>query len=274
MGDQTIVITGGSSGVGAAAARQLAAKGERVVLVGRSQDRTAAVAAEIDVPYHLADFEDLESVRGLADQLSAGYPRIEVLANNAGGIFGDREVTKDGFEKTFQINHLAPFLLTYLLMPTLVSSRAKLLQTSSVAAKRYGHLDLDDLQNERRYSPNKAYGDSKLANILFTSELHRRYHDRGVSAVAFHPGNLATNFASETTSWFRWIYRPPFSRLLLKGADEGGDALAWLAEGTPGSTWEPGEYYSGNKLARSAPQAEDARLAEELWDRSVSMLGL
>src|SRR3712207_4864809 len=111
MDKQTIVITGASGGIGAAAARQLAAKGEHVVVVGHSQAKTAAVAAELDAPYHLADFTDLDQVRRLAGELQATYPHIDVLANNAGGILGEREVSKDGFEKTFKVNHLAPFLL-------------------------------------------------------------------------------------------------------------------------------------------------------------------
>src|ERR1700679_3729468 len=160
MEQQTIVITGASDGIGAAAARQLSAKGERVVLVGRSPAKTAAVADELGAPYHLADYADLDQVRGLASELRATYPRIDVLANNAGGIFGARELTPDGFEKTFQVNHLAPFLLTTLLLPTLTASSAKVVQTSSSAAKLYGLIDIEDLQNEKKYSPNKAYGDA------------------------------------------------------------------------------------------------------------------
>ena len=274
MKQQTIVITGASDGIGAAAARQLAAKGECVVLVGRSPTKTAAVADELNVPYYLADFADLSQVRKLAARLQSAYPRIDVLANNAGGILGRREVTPDGFEVTFQVNHLAPFLLTTLLLPTLRSSSAKVLQTSSIAAQRFGRLDMDDLNNERAYSANKAYGDAKLANILFTRELHRRYHAQGISAAAFHPGSVATNFASDTTSFFRFVYNTPLSRLLLVSPDKGGAALTWLAEGTPGTTWQSGEYYDKNKPARSSDQARDAALARQLWDRSVEMLSL
>src|ERR1700744_5674523 len=140
---QTIVITGASDGIGAAAARQLAARGERVVLAGRSPAKTAAVAAELNAPFHVADFADLAQVCELAGTLAAEYPRIDVLANNAGGIFGARALTPDGFEKTFQVNNLAPFLLTTLLLPTL---------TASSAAKNYGRIDLGDLQNEKKYS--------------------------------------------------------------------------------------------------------------------------
>src|ERR1700759_4360301 len=226
---QTIVITGASDGIGAAAARQLAARGERVVLAGRSPAKTAAVAAELNAPCHVADFADLAQVRELARTLAAEYPRIDVLANNAGGIFGARQLTTDGFEQTFQVNHLAPFLLTTLLLPTLTASSAQVLQTSSPAAKLYGLIDLEDLQNERKYSPNKAYGDAKLANILFTRELQRRYSTRGIHAVAFDPGNVATSFASDTTSWFRFMYRTPLKRLALTTPDKAAGTLTFLA---------------------------------------------
>jgi NAD(P)-dependent dehydrogenase (short-subunit alcohol dehydrogenase family) len=271
---QTIVITGASDGIGAAAARQLEAHGERVVLVGRSPAKTAAGAAELNAPYHVADFADLDQVRVLAAALAAEYPRIDVLANNAGGIFGARELTKDGFEKIFQVNHLAPFLLTTLLLPTLTASSAKVLQTSSSAAKLYGLIDIEDLQNERKYSPNKAYGDAKLANILFTRELQRRYADQGINAVAFNPGNVATNFASDTTSFFRFVYHTPLKWLILTTARKAAGSLTFLAEGTPGQTWQPGQYYSGNQLTRSHEQAYDDYLARELWDQSAEMLSI
>ena len=275
MTPQTIVITGASDGIGAAAARQLAAKGEQVVLVGRSPAKTAAVAAGLGAPYHVADFAHLDQVRGLAGELLAAYPRIEVLANNAGGIMGGRRLTGDGFEMTFQVNHLAPFLLTHLLLPSLVAAGgAKVLNTSSVAAKRAADIDLDDLGNERKYNPIKAYGDAKLANVLFTRELHRRYHDQGISTAAFHPGNVATNFASDTTSWFRYIYHTPLKRLMLISPDQGGERLTWLAEGVPGVTWQSGGYYDKDKPASTNPRADDAALAQGLWERSAAMAGI
>ncbi len=275
MARQTIVITGASDGIGAAAARQLTAKGERVVLVGRSPHKTKAVAADLNAPYLLADFADLDQVRALAADLSAAHPRIDVLANNAGGIMGERELTKDGFEKTFQVNHLAQFLLTHLLLPTLTASNAKVIQSASAAAKTFGQkIDIDDLQNEIAYSPQKAYGDAKLANILFTRELDHRYRDQGISAAAFHPGVVATNFASETTHFMRFAYHTPLKRIFTISPDKGAAPLVWLAEGTAGVTWQAGEYYEKNKVATTAPQASDTDLARRLWDLSMTMLNL
>ncbi|WP_422770654.1 SDR family NAD(P)-dependent oxidoreductase [Plantactinospora sp. WMMC1484] len=274
MAQQTIIITGASDGIGAAAAHQLAENGHKVVVVGRSPQKTAAVAENIGAPFHVADFTDLAQVWSLARELTAAYPRIDVLANNAGGIFGDREATTDGYEKTFQINHLAPFLLTNLLMSTLIKSNAKVIQTSSIGARIFGNLDIDDLQNEKKYSPEKAYGDAKLGNVLFTKELHRRYADQGITAVAFHPGNIASNFANQSKGLFRFVYNNPMTRLMLSRTEKGGAALTWLAEGTPGVTWLPGEYYEKNKITKTNPQASDVALALQLWDRSAALTGL
>lgn len=275
MTPKTIVITGASDGIGAAAARILTERGEQVVLVGRSPEKTAAIAREIGAPYHLADFADLAQVRDLAATLESAYPSIDVLANNAGGIMGKREVTVDGFEKIFQVNHLAPFLLTHLLMPRLTASTATVIQTASVAAKRYGHLDVDDLQQERNYAPETAYGTAKLANILFTRELHRRHHAEGINAVAFHPGVVASNFASDTTHFMRFIYQTPLvKRLFTVSPDKGADQLIWLAHAAPGAGWQPGEYYEKRNIAPSSEQARDPELARQLWDRSADMLCL
>ena len=269
---QTVVVTGASDGIGAAAARQLVQRGYRVVVVGRSPEKTAAVASDTGSPFHVADFADLAQVRALAGELLAAYPRINVLANNAGGIFG-QETTGDGFDRTFQVNHLAPFLLTQLLLDRLVGSGARVIQTSSIGHRIFGRIDLDDLDNARRWDANKAYGDAKLANVLFTKELHRRYNDRGIAAAAFHPGGIATNFAHDTSSAMRLVYRTPLRRL-LGSADKGGRRLVWLVEGAPGTTWRSGEYYERDRPGRVNPQVHDAELARGLWERSEAMLGL
>lgn len=271
---RTIVLTGASDGIGAAAARQLHAAGERVVVVGRNPDKTRTVAASIGAPWHLADFADLSQVRELAHVLLAEYPRIDVLANNAGGIFAQRRVTTDGFEITFQVNHLAGFLLTNLLLERLVASHASVIQTSSVAARRLSRFDIDDLQGEKRYSASTAYGNAKLANVLFTKELHRRCSGEGLHAVAFHPGGVATGFAAQSEGPWRFLYTNPLAKRVLVSADTGGARLTRLAEGTPGIDWQPGEYYARDRVARTHPDAADPTLARMLWERSAEMVGL
>jgi len=273
MSGRTIIITGASDGIGAAAARELSARGDTVVVVGRSPQKTAAVADELGVDHLIADFSRLDDVRALAATILERYPRIDVLANNAGGIMGDRELTVDGFEKTFQVNHLAPFLLTSLLSERLVSSRATVIATASVANRLYGHLDLDDLGNERAYSPNKAYGDAKLANILFARELDRRFGDSGIASVSFHPGVVRTGFATQSTSPMRFFYNA-FGIFLLRPA-KGADTLVWLATTTPGTDWKTGGFYTKRKLDFTTnPQADDAALASALWERSAALVGV
>jgi len=271
---RTIVITGASDGIGAAAAHQLHDAGERVVVVGRDPAKTRAVADPIGAPWHLADFAELSQVRELAASLLERYPRIDVLANNAGGIFGDRALTADGFEKTFQVNHLAPFLLTNLMRERLVDSGAAVIQTSSIAARRFARFDIDDLQGERHYSAGAAYGNAKLANVLFTKELQRRWGADGVNAVAFHPGAVATSFASASQGPWRFIYTNPVSRRLLTSTETGGSRLTWLALGTPGVDWQPGQYYERNRIGHTNKAADDPLLARKLWDRSAALVGL
>lgn len=274
MSGRTIVITGASDGVGAAAARQLKASGEQVVIVGRSPGKTSTLARELGVPYHVADYTDLSQVRTLASEL-ASYPRIDVLANNAGAIMGPREVTRDGFERTFQVNHLAGFLLTHLLLPKLQASGASIIQTASVAARVMSRFDIDDLQNARGYSPQRAYGNGKLENIMFTRELQRRHGASGIHAVAFHPGVVATNFGHDSTPVMRFAYHTPvIKRLFTITPEQGADQLVWLSQARPGSDWQPGAYYEKRRVGRTASAADDADLCRRLWNASTTMLGL
>ncbi|MFI5952167.1 SDR family NAD(P)-dependent oxidoreductase [Cryptosporangium sp. NPDC051539] len=269
---KTIVITGASDGIGAAAARQLHRNGHQVVVVGRSPQKTRAVADALGADSFLADFTDLGQVRSLAAALDAKYPRIDVLANNAGGVFGDRTKTVDGFEQTFQINHLAPFLLTRLLLEKLIASRATVIQTASVANRTSGKLDLDDLDHDRKYDTIRVYGAAKLENILFTKELHRRYHDRGISAVAIHPGNVASSFGRNSESrLMRFITTNPLTRAaLLVAPEKGAEQIVWLSETTG---WQPGGYYVKHKLSKAVnPQVNDTALAHGLWERSEELV--
>lgn len=271
MARKTIVITGASDGIGAAAARELAAAGHEVVVVGRDPDRTRAVAGDIDAEHHVADFTRLDDVRALADALAARHRRIDVLANNAGGFNDHRYVTADGHERTFQVNHLAPFLLTTLLMDTLIESVASVIATSSLAARR-GRVDLADLDGAHGYSAQRAYGASKLENILFIRELHRRYHRRGISTAAFHPGGVATSFASDADHLWGRFYRSSLGRRAMIGPEQGADTLVWLAEGTAGEDWVSGQYWVKRRIARTNPLAADRDLARGLWEASAAMV--
>lgn len=268
VSERTIVITGASDGIGAQGARALARTGADVVIVGRSPAKTRAVADLLGARYYVTDFSRLDEVRVLAQDLRRDLSRIDVLVNNAGAIFAGRELTVDNHEKTMQVNHLAPFLLTTSLLDLLTQSRASVINTSSVAHRLFSKFDVDDLELANRYSSKIAYGNAKLENILFTKELHRRYHRHGISAAAFHPGTVATNFASETNSLMRYVYHTPLRRLALISSARGADTMVWLATGSPGEDWTSGEYYFRRKVARASDEANDAALAESLWEQS------
>lgn len=275
MAQKTALITGASDGIGAQAARQLKQDGWQVVVIGRNPDKTRRVARELGAPHHVADFASLQAVRRLADELLRDYPQIDLLCNNAGGMFKKQPPTEDGFELTFQVNHLAPFLLTRLLMPRLIASRASVISTASVAHRLIGFgFNPDRVQRPRFYSQHNAYGHAKLCNILFTRELNRRYGPQGISSAAFHPGVVATSFASESRSPMKLIYRTPWLRraMKLRSAAEGADTLIWLAEGEPGRDWQPGQYYADRALAPMSKAAQDDALAKELWETSEQLI--
>jgi NAD(P)-dependent dehydrogenase (short-subunit alcohol dehydrogenase family) len=275
MTHRTIVITGASDGIGAAAARRLRRCGENVVVVGRSQTKTAAVAAELDADYFVADFADLSQVRALADKIRSEYPRIDVLANNAGGMFTQVHTTADGHEATFQVNYLAPFLLTTHLMEVLADSRATVVNTTSSSQKLLPKFTLTELENTAQRRPGIAYALTKLAIVLFTRELHRRYHASGISAATFHPGYVNSNFGEASGSRILLFmkYHVPITARFTATTDEGADQLVWLASSTPGVDWTSGEYYSKGKIAKAHRAAYDPDLARELWDRTLAKLG-
>ena len=275
MAGRTVIITGASDGIGAAAAARLSRSGENVVVVGRSESKTTAVAARLGSDYFVADYTDLSQVRRLAEQLLQSYPRIDVLANNAGRYMARREVTVDGHETTFQVDYLAPFLLTTLLIDRLVESSARVLNTSSVVNRFFGRVNIDDLDAARGYRAMRAYATAKLELILFTKELHRRYHAAGISTAAYHPGNVATNFGNESqTRWMRTAFRGPIKHLALIEPERGSDELVWLGSSTPGTDWKSGEYYANHRIARANPRAYDPVLARELWERSLAMVAI
>jgi NAD(P)-dependent dehydrogenase (short-subunit alcohol dehydrogenase family) len=272
MTGRTIVITGASDGIGAAAARRLHRTGETVVIVGRSADKTRSLAEELGTDYFVADFADLSAVVALADGLRSRYPRIDVLANNAGGMAPKGLLTVDNFEWTYQVNYLAPFLLTTRLLDVLVDSRSAVVSTSSSAQRCLVGVGVEDLLHTRRPGPGTAYALTKLAGILFTKELHRRYHDCGLSSVAFHPGYLDTNLGP-ASGWrsMALLQLSPTMRWAPK-ADRGARHLVRFASGVPGRDWKSGEYYSLHRIARTNRAGRDLPLMRTFWDRTAEQV--
>jgi len=271
---RTIVITGASDGIGAAAARRLRRSGDNVVVVGRSQSKTTAVAGELAADYFVADFADLSQVRALADKIRSEYPRIDVLANNAGGMSTELEITADGLEKTYQVNYLAPFLLTSQLLDVLVESRATVVNTTSSSQRLLPRVRITDLDDTARHRPSIAYAFTKLAIILFTKELHRRYQPSGLSAVTFHPGYVNSNFGDASGSRLLHFmqHRVRVINRLTASVEQGAEQLIWLASSKPGTDWTSGEYYSRHKIAKAHRVVNDPVLARELWERTLARL--
>ena len=267
---KTIVITGASTGIGAQAASRLAEQGWDVAVVGRNPERTAAVAASVGGTPFVADYDRLDDVRALATSLLERYPRIDVLANNAGGLVSEKGTTADGHERTIQHNHLAPFLLTTLLLPRLVDSGARVVSTSSVM-NLVGDLRLDDLEWQKRpwLGGWRAYGTSKLATILFMRELAKR---SGLVAHSFHPGYVSTGFGSDSAFIkLSYLVRPGGFGVPVA---EGAEPLVLLATGDAAPAAN-GAYY--DRLApegRTRAQGRDTDLAAGLWIKSAQLVGV
>jgi len=269
---QTHVITGASDGIGAVAAKTLSQRGAKVVVVGRSPEKTRAVAQAAGGDPLICDFAHLDQVHQLAQSLLAHYPHIDVLVNNAGLIWGNqRTVTPDGHEMTFQVNHLAPFLLTNLLKNRLLESKARIINTSSIG-NLMGKVNLADLQHEKHYQAFRVYGTTKLQNILFTTELAKRWGQQGIQTAAFHPGPVATQFGNQGSAGVRLLYHTPLKNLLLISPEKGADTLIWLASSEPGKDWRSGSYYVKRKLGKVNKQVHDPQLAAGLWERSLELV--
>ena len=274
MRSKFIVITGASDGIGAAAAAQLHKDGHQLYLVGRSPEKTAAVADRLGVPFAVADFAHLDQVREVADKILDACPVIDVLANNAGLMAPTRRtVTDDGHELTNQVNYLAPFLLDHLLRDRLAASHATVIGTASMAHWA-GHLDIDDMDATKSYTSFQVYGTSKIALMLHTRELQRREGPNGIAAVCFHPGVVATNFSNGSGSLMRFVYGTPAKALLPKRPSQGADTLVYLAEGTPGVDFPPGHYMVNRRPAATRSCVDDVQFADELWRGTEAVLGL
>jgi NAD(P)-dependent dehydrogenase (short-subunit alcohol dehydrogenase family) len=268
-----VLLTGATRGIGQAAAIELARQGAEVALVGRDSERVTAVANEAravgggaPVHEHLADLTLMSDVRKLAEEARANYEHIDVLANNAGALFASRKVTSEGLERTFALNHLAPFLLTALLRDRLAGGRVV---TTASDAHKSGRLDLEDLQSEKSYAAMRVYGTSKLCNILFTRELAKRSPE--LHANCFHPGVVRTGFGKNENGIWKVLttLAGPFFRSPTRGAR----SLIWLSLSDETASLT-GEYIENEKVAQPSAQAQDEVLAEGLWERSAELVGL
>ena len=272
------VVTGATSGIGKETAVALAKAGATVAVVCRTRDRGERALAEIRrrsghaaVSLFVADLASPRAVRAVAAELQAALPRIDVLVNNAGLALRDRIPTEDGFETTFSVNHLACFLLTRLLQPTLVASAPARVVTVSSEAHRWGAIRFDDLMGERTYDGWKAYAQSKLANILFTYELARRLEGTGVTANCLHPGLVGTAFASRGPTTIRILSR--LARPFLRSPAKGATTSVYLASAAEVATVS-GQYFAGRRARRSSKASYDRAVAARLWEASERLAGL
>jgi NAD(P)-dependent dehydrogenase (short-subunit alcohol dehydrogenase family) len=261
---KTIVITGASDGIGAYSAKELKNLGHNIIIVGRNKQKTQNLATELNCPYHLADFSKISDVYRLIDELNA-YPTIDVLVNNAGAVMGERTETENGIEKTFQVNVVGAYILTMGLIDKLISSKATVIQTSSLASRFVSKAyDLSDYQNKLGYSAVKAYAESKLCNILFTKQLDKLYGDKGLNAVAFEPGIPRTNFASDGFWFFKVAYHTPLKYLFTISPKKSSKRLLRLILGKPSVDFKNGEVYSYKKPFKLKRNDLDI-LAPKLW---------
>jgi NAD(P)-dependent dehydrogenase (short-subunit alcohol dehydrogenase family) len=274
--DKIVLVTGATSGIGKVTAAALASRGATVILAGRDQQKTELTADQIksetgnqSVQYLLADYCDLEQVRTLAAAVTERFNRVDVLVNNAGAFFNTRRVTPYGVERTFLVNHLAPFLLTNLLLESLqLSPSARIVNVSS-DAHNYAHMDLEDLEFKRGFSGMKAYGRSKLANIMFTYELARRLAGSQVTANALHPGHIATDIWRNNFSIIGPVLKW-FMSLFALSPEEGADNSIYLAS-SPDVEGMTAKYFIKREPTQSSLESYDEDVAHRLWDISEDL---
>ena len=278
MAGRTVLVTGGSGGIGRATALGLAAMGADLAITGRDRGRTEDAAREIRAAGHgqvdvfVADLSCLSQVRRLAGEVRQSLSRIDVLVNNAGGYWHTRHVTADGLERTFAVNHLAPFLLTSLLLDRLTDSAPARVVTVSSNVQAIGRIDFEDLQGERSYSGARAYNQSKLANVLFTYELARRLQGTLVTANALHPGVVRTSFGAEDPGGAQRLFTP-FMRPFMKAPGRGAATSIHLAS-APDLEQVTGRYFASSKPRRSSSRSYDLAAAARLWQVSADLAGL
>jgi NAD(P)-dependent dehydrogenase (short-subunit alcohol dehydrogenase family) len=278
MEGRTCLVTGATHGIGFCTAEALARMGARVVVHGRNPERVATVERTLRertgssaISGVVADFSSLDAVGRMAAELRARHERLDVLINNAGGLTLERQTTRDGFEWHFGVNHLAPFLLTNLLLPSIhAGSQSRIVSVASDAHRRAA-IDLDDLNFERGYSGRAAYARSKFANILFAAELARRLQGSGVTSNSLHPGVVATNLfdaLKPPLSWILAVLKP-----LLLSPKAGAKTSIYLAT-SPEVEGVSGQYFTQCREHAPVPAATDADLGRRLWERSAQLCGI
>jgi len=271
MRGKTVVITGGTSGIGQVAAEELAAMGARMVLVARDQARGEQTLVRlrqagpgVSHALHLADLSRLSEMKRVARAIAAAEPRIDVLINNAGALFGSRQLTEDGLEKTFALNHMSYFVVTQELRERLVASGARVVNTASDAHKG-AKLDFNDLQSAQNYRGFKVYGKSKLCNILFTGEMARRWTGTPVTVNCLHPGFVDTRFGDESGGMFSKVVR--VAKTFAISPEKGAETIVYLA-----SSNEPaksnGLYFYKCRPETPTKEARDPDAARQLWEIS------
>jgi retinol dehydrogenase-14 len=278
MVGRTVLVTGGTAGIGRATALGLARMGAHLAICGRDRESTEGAAGEIraagggQVEVFVADLSSQSQVRRLADEVLQRLSRIDVLVNNVGGYWNTRHVTVDGLERTFALNHLAPFLLTNLLWERLSNSAPARVVTVASNAHAQGRIDFDDLQGERSYSGARAYSQSKLANVLFTYELARRLPATSVTANALHPGLTRTSFGAEDPGGVQRRL-VPFLRPFMKAPAEGAATSIHLAS-APELARVTGRYFAKGRPRRSSKASYDQAAGARLWQVSAELVGL
>jgi retinol dehydrogenase 12 len=278
MRGKVVVITGGTSGIGQVAAEQLAGEGARLVLVARDRargeatlERLRARGPGVSHRAHYADLSRIGDTRRVAAEIAAVEPRVDVLINNAGAMFATRQVTPDGLELTFALNHMSYFLLTHGLRERLrAAAPARVVNTASGAHRR-ARLDLDDLQSARDYRGLMVYGRTKLCNILYTRELARRWAGTGVTANSLHPGFVATRFGDASGGLFSYVVRAS-KKVFALSPEKGAETLVFLASSPEVATISGGYFYRCH-LATPTRAAQDDAAARRLWAETERLAG-
>jgi NAD(P)-dependent dehydrogenase (short-subunit alcohol dehydrogenase family) len=278
MRGKTVVLTGATSGIGLIAAGELAKKGARMVIVARDKARgeqTLAMLRQagpgVDHSVHYADLSRIKEMKRVAADIAAAEPKIDVLINNAGALFNSRQLTEDGLELTFALNHVSYFVMAHGLRDRLVAAApARLINTASDAHKG-NKLDFNDLQSANGFSGMKVYGRSKLCNILFTRELARRWSGNSVTVNTLHPGFVSTRFGDESGGYFSYLVR--FAKLFAISPEKGAETIVYLAS-SPAVASTSGQYFYKCRPATPTREAQDDDSAGRLWQETAKLSGI